>query len=254
MTAKVLAHPEFAALHYTGSTSVFRELYGAISQGVVSARFKNYPRIVGETGGKNFHLIHHSANIRNAVTNTVRGAFEYQGQKCSACSRVYVPQNISSEFLQDLKAEVLALKLGAPDQGFDNFIGPVIHKGSFNKLKAVIDECNVDPELELLVGGTYDDSRGYYISPTVYIAKSPDHFLFSKELFGPVLVIYVYPDQQFEEIMEVVDNGGGGYALTGSIFATDRRVIRQAEEALRHSSGNFYISKSTTFPIPPMSL
>jgi 1-pyrroline-5-carboxylate dehydrogenase len=243
VTSAVLSHPEFAALHYTGSTQVFRNLYGKIASGVVDAKYKSYPRIVGETGGKNFHLIHHSADLRNAVVQTVRGAFEYQGQKCSACSRAYVPQNIAAEFLGDLKAEVEALKVGAPDEGFDNFVGPVIHRGAFDKLRKVIDEANQDPELELLVGGKYDDSKGFFIYPTVYVAKSPDHPLFSKELFGPVLVVYVYPDEKWEEILKIVDESGGGYGLTGSVFASDRYVIRQAEEALRHASGNFYISE-----------
>ncbi|KAA8895456.1 Aldehyde/histidinol dehydrogenase [Sphaerosporella brunnea] len=246
ITSAVLSHPEFAALHYTGSTQVFRELYGKIASGVVSARYKSYPRIVGETGGKNFHLIHHSADLRNAVVQTVRGAFEYQGQKCSACSRVYIPQNVSREFLSDLKAEVSALKIGAPDEGFDNFIGPVIHRQAFDKLRAVIDEANADPSLQLLVGGKYDDSRGYYIHPTVYVADSPEHPLFSKELFGPVLAVYVYPDNQWEQTLKLVDASGGGYGLTGSVFANDRFVIRQAEEALRHASGNFYINCKST--------
>lgn len=242
VTATVLAHPEFAALHYTGSTQVFRELYGKIAEGVVADRYRGYPRIVGETGGKNFHLIHHSADVRNAVVQTVRGAFEYQGQKCSACSRVYVASSIAPEFLADLKAEVEALKVGAPDEGFDNFIGPVIHRGSFDKLRDAIDEADTDPELELLTGGTYDDSEGYYIHPTVYIAKSSVHQLFGRELFGPVLVVYVYPDEEWETTMRLVDQTGGGYGLTGSVFATDRRIIRQAEDALRYASGNFYIS------------
>ncbi|KAI5855634.1 Aldehyde/histidinol dehydrogenase [Tricharina praecox] len=246
VTATVLAHPEFAALHYTGSTQVFRSLYGKIAEGVVSARFKGYPRIVGETGGKNFHLIHASADLRNAVVQTVRGAFEYQGQKCSACSRVYVASSVAQEFLADLKAEVEALKVGAPDEGFDNFIGPVIHRASFDKLRDAIDDANMDPELELLTGGTYDDAEGYYINPTIYVAKSPSHELFGRELFGPVLVVYVYPDEEWEATMQLVDESGGGYALTGSVFAADRRIIRQAEDALRNASGNFYINCKST--------
>lgn len=243
VTATVLAHKEFAALHYTGSTSVFRELYGKIAQGVVEARYRGYPRIVGETGGKNFHLVHNSADVRNAVVQTVRGAFEYQGQKCSATSRVYIPASIADEFLSSVKTEVENLEIGAPDEGFDKFIGPVIHKGSFDKLAGVIDVANKDAGLKRLVGGTYDDSKGFYIHPTVYVAKEATHELFSKELFGPVLVVYVYPDAEWEGVLKTVDESGGGYALTGSVFATDRRVIRGAEEALRNASGNFYISK-----------
>jgi 1-pyrroline-5-carboxylate dehydrogenase len=244
VTEAVLAHKEFAALHYTGSTQVFRQLYGKIAQGVVDGRYKNYPRIVGETGGKNFHLVHKSADLRNAVVQTVRGAFEYQGQKCSACSRVYIPESISAEFLSALKAEVEKLRVGAPDEGFEHFIGPVIHRASFDKLKSVIEESNKDPSLSLLVGGKFDDAKGFFIHPTIYVAKSPEHKLFETELFGPVLVVYVYADKEWEGILKTVDESGGGYALTGSVFAKDRRVVRQAEEALRNAAGNFYISKS----------
>ncbi|TGZ76871.1 delta-1-pyrroline-5-carboxylate dehydrogenase PrnC [Ascodesmis nigricans] len=246
ITNIVFDHPEFAALHYTGSTSVFRSLYGKIAMGVVEGRFRGYPRIVAETGGKNFHLIHKSADVRNAVVQTVRGAFEYQGQKCSACSRVYVPQSMEAEFLEGVKTEVGLLKSGAPDAGWDHFIGPVIHQGSFDKLKGVIDNAKNDPDLELLTGGTYDDSKGFFITPTVYVAKTPDHELFNKELFGPVLVIYVYEDAKWEETMKIVDQSGGGYALTGSVFAKDRNVVRQAEDALRNSAGNFYINAKCT--------
>jgi 1-pyrroline-5-carboxylate dehydrogenase len=248
VTKTVLGHKEFAALHFTGSTSVFRSLYGKIAEGVVSERYRGYPRIVGETGGKNFHVVHPSADMRNAVVQTVRGAFEYQGQKCSACSRVYIPESKGEEFLKELKEEVEDLKVGAPDEGFDNFIGPVIHRGSFEKLKGVLDRAKSDKELELLVGGKYDDSNGFYIHPTVYVTKNPHHELFNKELFGPVLVAYVYPDNKWAETLEMVDQSGGGYGLTGSVFATDRRVVREAEEALRHASGNFYISERSGSP------
>lgn len=246
VTSTVLAHKEFAALHFTGSTYVFRELYGKIAQGVAEARFRGYPRIVGETGGKNFHLVHPSADIRNAVVQTIRGAFEYQGQKCSACSRLYIPESISKEFLTNLKEEVQALKIGAPDEGFDNFIGPVIHRASFDKLSSTIDASKKDKSLELLVGGTYDDSKGFYIHPTVFVAKDPNHELFNRELFGPVLAVYVYPDTEWEATMKLVDSSGGGYGLTGSVFASDRRVIKHAEEVLRNASGNFYINCKCT--------
>ncbi|CCX14886.1 Aldehyde/histidinol dehydrogenase [Pyronema domesticum] len=245
VTKAVLAHKEFAGLHYTGSTEVFRGLYGKISEGVREGRYKGYPRIVGETGGKNFHLIHASAERRNAVVQTVRGAFEYQGQKCSACSRVYIPESISKDFLAELKTEVEGLKVGPPE-GWENFIGPVIHRESFEKLRAVIDAANKDKKLKLLTGGKYDDSEGFYIHPTVYVAKDPAHELFNKELFGPVLVVYVYKDSEWEDILKTVEKGGGGYALTGSVFAKDRSVIRQAEEALREAAGNFYINCKST--------
>lgn len=246
VTKTVLAHKEFAALHYTGSTAVFRHLYGKIAEGVVEGRFRSYPRIVGETGGKNFHVVHPSADLRNAVVQTVRGAFEYQGQKCSATSRAYIPQSLAKEFLASMKKEVEDLKVGAPDEGFDNFIGPVIHRASFDKLKSCIDAANKDSSLECLTGGKYDDSKGFYIHPTVYVAKDPKHELFDKELFGPVLVVYVYPDAEFEQTLKLVDESGGGYALTGSIFANDRIAIRLAENSLKNSSGNFYINCKST--------
>ncbi|CUS12697.1 unnamed protein product [Tuber aestivum] len=246
VTNAVLSHKEFAALHYTGSTAVFRKLYGKISQGVVEARFRSYPRIVGETGGKNFHLVHSSADIRNAVVQTIRGAFEYQGQKCSACSRLYIPRSISEDFLSQLKEETSKLKVGAPDESFENFIGPVIHRASFDKLKSVIDSAKLDSSLNLLVGGKYNDSKGFFIHPTIYVANSPAHKLLNDELFGPILTVYIYSDEDFEGVMKTIDESGGGYALTGSVFAKDRMVIRKAEDALRNSAGNFYINAKCT--------
>lgn len=246
VTSTVLSHPEFASLHYTGSTQVFRHLYGKISEGVVSGLYRSYPRIVGETGGKNFHLIHNSADIRNAVVQTVRGAFEYQGQKCSATSRVYVPKSMWPEFSKCIQAETEALKIGAPDEGAQYFIGPVIHRGSFDKLKKVIDEAKSDKELTLLTGGKYDDSKGYYIHPTIYVTRNPNHRVFSTEFFGPILAVYVYPDESFDDVIKMVDRSGGGYALTGSVFASDRGVLRKAEEGLRYASGNFYLNCKST--------
>jgi len=243
----VLNHPEFASLHFTGSTAVFRSLYGKIASGVAEGKYKGYPRIVGETGGKNFHLIHPSADVRNAVINTVRGAFEYQGQKCSATSRAYVPASLWESFKSGLIEETQKLKIGDPDK-FDNFIGPVIHAGSFNKLKGVIDGAKNDSELELLVGGKYDDSKGYYIHPTIYAAKDHQHDLFSRELFGPVLVVYVYDDaapDAFANICKVIDSTTP-YALTGAVFSQDREALRFAEEALRNSAGNFYLNVKST--------
>ncbi|KAF8469037.1 delta-1-pyrroline-5-carboxylate dehydrogenase [Kalaharituber pfeilii] len=246
VTNTVLSHPEFASLHYTGSTQIFRHIYGKIAEGVVEGRYRSYPRIVGESGGKNFHLIHSSADISNAVAQTVRGAFEYQGQKCSATSRLYVPKSIWPEFSKRLVADTQALKIGAPDDNAQNFIGPVIHRASFDKLKRVIDDAKNDNELELLTGGKYDDSKGYYVHPTIYVSKNPHHKLFNVEFFGPILGVYVYPDESFAEILKVVDSTGGGYALTGSVFASDRAVLRQAEEGLRYASGNFYLNCKST--------
>lgn len=246
VTKAVLSHKEFTSLHFTGSTAVFRSLYGQIAKGVADGLYKSYPRIVGETGGKNFHVVHASADVKNAVTHTVRGAFEYSGQKCSATSRLYVAQSIWEQFKKELVAETEALKVG-PSEEFQTFIGPVIHRGSFDKLKKVIDDAKNDKSnLTLLTGGKYDDSEGFFIHPTIYQTNDPTHELFNKELFGPVLVVYVYPDNEFENVLKAVDTTGGGYALTGSIFAKDREVIRYAEDKLRDAAGNFYINCKST--------
>ncbi len=244
VTKVALAHPDFSSLHYTGSTNVFRSLYGTIANNVAEGKYRGYPRIVGETGGKNFHLLHPSADVQTAVTHTVRGAFEYQGQKCSACSRAYVPSTLYPAFKDGLIAETKALRVGPPTD-FANFIGPVIHGASFNKLKTVIDDAKHDPELELLVGGTYDDSQGYFIHPTIYKTTNPAHPLLSRELFGPILVLYTYPPPSFPETCTLIDSTTA-YALTGAIFATDRVAIVHAEDALRNAAGNFYINCKCT--------
>ncbi|KAJ4301844.1 1-pyrroline-5-carboxylate dehydrogenase [Kalmusia sp. IMI 367209] len=228
-------------------TAVFRSLYGKIANGVAEGKYQSYPRIVGETGGKNFHLVHPSADVENAAIQTVRGAFEYQGQKCSACSRLYVPKSIWPQFKEKLVAETEALKVGEPSD-FSNFIGPVIHEASFKKLSGVIDEAKNDSELELLVGGKYDGSKGYYIHPTIYQTSNPDHPLLSRELFGPVLVAHVYDDaapDSFADICKQIDQTSE-YALTGAVFAHDRETIRFAENALRNSAGNFYVNCKCT--------
>jgi 1-pyrroline-5-carboxylate dehydrogenase len=248
VTKVVLAHKKFAALHYTGSTAVFRKLYGNISNGVAEGKYQGYPRIVGETGGKNFHLIHRSADVENAAIQTVRGAFEYQGQKCSATSRVYVPKSLWPQFKERVVAETKALSIGPPTDP-KNFIGPVIHEGSFKKLSGVIDAAKDDKDLELLVGGKHDNSSGYYIHPTIDVTTDPSHKLLSTELFGPILAIHVYDDsdpvKSFADICKVVDTTSE-YSLTGSIFAADREAIRYAEDELRNSAGNFYINCKST--------
>ncbi|KAI0018511.1 delta-1-pyrroline-5-carboxylate dehydrogenase 1 [Xylariomycetidae sp. FL0641] len=247
VTKVVLDHKDFAALHYTGSTAVFRKLYGAIGQGTAEGRYRGYPRIVGETGGKNFHLVHPSADMENAVVQTVRGAFEFQGQKCSATSRVYVPRSVWPTFREKLVAETEALQMGAPWDP-QNFIGPVIHEPSFQKLAGVIDAAKKDSDLELLAGGSYDSSKGYFIRPTIYESKNPAHHLLSTELFGPILTVYVYDDaapDAFADACRLVDSTSE-YGLTGAVFAADRAAIRQAEEALRNAAGNFYVNCKST--------
>ncbi|KAF6843517.1 delta-1-pyrroline-5-carboxylate dehydrogenase [Colletotrichum musicola] len=247
ITKTVLKNKYFGALHYTGSTAVFRKLYGAIGAGVAEGHYRSYPRIVGETGGKNFHLIHSSADIDNAVKQTVRGAFEYQGQKCSATSRAYVPKTIWPKFKKGLVEEVNKIKIGDPVD-HSNFMGPVIHKASFEKLSRVIDAAKKDKELTLLAGGKYDSSKGYFVHPTVYETSNKSHKLLTTELFGPVLTVYVYDDTKanaFSEACDMVDSSGE-YGLTGSIFANDRAAVRFAEQRLRDSAGNFYINCKST--------
>ncbi|KAI9713778.1 MAG: 1-pyrroline-5-carboxylate dehydrogenase [Bogoriella megaspora] len=268
VTKTVLSHPEFSALHYTGSTAVFRSLFSQIANGIADDKYNGYPRIVGETGGKNFHVVHHTANIHNAAINTVRGAFEYQGQKCSACSRAYIPSSLADDFISTLVSETKKLKVGDPED-FSNFIGPIIHEASFKKLSGVIDDAKNDKELELLCGGTYDGSKGYYIHPTIYRTTNPNHDLMKRELFGPVLCIYVYDDktsssssdtsnaaakqptqssvadEAFSQICNTITRATP-YALTGAVFASSRPAIRQAEEELRNAAGNFYINCKCT--------
>ena len=249
VTNTVLSHRQFAALHYTGSTAVFRSLYGKIASKVAEGAFQGYPRIVGETGGKNFHIVHRSADVVNAAINTVRASFEFQGQKCSACSRAYIPSSLWPQFKELLVKETKDLKVGPP-QDFSNFVGPVIHEASYKKLSGVIDSAKDDKELELLVGGTYDGSKGFFIHPTIYQTTNQDHELMSRELFGPVLVCYVYDDSSapadaFASILKKIDSTSD-YALTGAVFAQDREAVRFAEDALRNSAGNFYINAKCT--------
>ncbi|PHH87108.1 hypothetical protein CDD83_9295 [Cordyceps sp. RAO-2017] len=247
VTKVALGHRDFAALHYTGSTAVFRKLYGAIGQGVAEGRYRSYPRIVGETGGKNFHLIHPSADMDNVVAHTVRGAFEFQGQKCSATSRVYAPQSAWAELREKLVGETERLTVG---QAWDHahFMGPVIHAASFKKLSAAMDEARHDGEMELLTGGTCDSSKGYFVQPTIYRTSNPEHGFLSTEFFGPILTVYVYDDgapEAFSRACELVD-ATSDYGLTGAVFATDREAIRLAEEKLRNAAGNFYINCKST--------
>ncbi|KAE9571219.1 Delta-1-pyrroline-5-carboxylate dehydrogenase [Colletotrichum fructicola] len=244
ITSSILQHPKFAALHFTGSTDVFRQLYGRIGQAVAEGRYESYPRIVGETGGKNFHLVHGSADVRNAVVNTIRGAFEYQGQKCSATSRLYVAESVWPEFKKTLLEETGKLKVGSPEQ-VNNFIGPVIHERSWNKLKAVIDKAKKDPEVELLAGGNADKSKGWFVSPTIFQTTNPANELMRTEFFGPILSVYVYPDEKYEELLPVIDSTTQ-FSLTGAVFARDTKAIEAAENGLRHSAGNFYINSKSS--------
>ncbi|KAJ4256177.1 hypothetical protein NW762_009254 [Fusarium torreyae] len=246
ITDTVLQHREFAGLNFVGSSDVFRSIYGKIGQGIAEKRYRDFPRVVGETSGKNFHLVHNTADIDNVVNHTIRGAFEYQGQKCSATSRAYVPESRAKEFFSKIQEKVKKITIGNPDKDFEAFMGPVIHGRSFEKIKTIIDESNKDPQVKLIVGGEYDGSVGYYVKPTVYQVDSPDHRLFNEEIFGPVLAVHVYKDSEYTPLLKNIDQNGGGLALTGAVFAQDRKAVREAEDALRYSAGNFYLNCKTT--------
>ncbi|KAI1624424.1 1-pyrroline-5-carboxylate dehydrogenase [Exophiala viscosa] len=245
VTKVALARPELSAINFTGSSDVFRSLYGKIADGVREKKYRDFPSLVAETSGKNFHLVHSSADVSNAVKHTIRASFEYAGQKCSACSRIHIAESRAEQFFSEMKQELSKVEVGAPED-FKPFTGPVINQAAFDKITKAIDESNKDSRLELVVGGKYDGSKGYFIEPTIYSAKEVDHPLFDRELFGPVLVAHIYPDAEFDQILTKIDQQGGGFALTGSIFATDPAAIRKAEVRLRYAAGNFYTNCKTT--------
>src|SRR5580698_646015 len=235
-------HRDFAGVHFTGSTGVFNNMWETIGKNM--ALYKSYPRIVGETGGKDFVLAHKSADPDVLATALLRGAFEYQGQKCSAASRAYIPSNIAEEVKKKLVAGVKSFKMGGVED-FSNFINAVIDEKSFDKIKAYIDAAKKDKKAEIIVGGKCDKSKGYFIQPTIIEAKDPKYVTMCEEIFGPVLTIYVYPANSFERILDVVDSTSP-YALTGSIIAQDRNAVELATHKLRHAAGNFYINDKPT--------
>lgn len=247
ITELVLNDKDFAALHFTGSTNVFKGLYSKISQNVAEDKYRDFPRIVGETGGKNFHLIHSSASVEHAALSSLRGAFEFQGQKCSALSRLYVSESVWPEFSTKLVEEMATIPFGntASAEGLNSFMGPVIHEQSFDKLASLIDQAKADPELEILQGGEYDKTTGFYIKPTLIKTTNPNHDFLKNEFFGPILTCYVYPDAEFDSLLENIDSNTK-YGLTGALFAKDREVVRSVEEKLRYSAGNFYINDKCT--------
>lgn len=238
----IFSHPDFAGIHFTGSTAVFQNIWKEIGNNI--ANYKSYPRIVGETGGKNFVLVHESANAAQVATALTRGAFEYQGQKCSAVSRAYIPDNLWDEILCEIKCDMDTMKMG-PVEDLSNFVNAVIDEASFDKLSGFIDRAKKDPEVEIIQGGNYDKSKGYFIEPTIILTKDPHYITMEEELFGPVLTIYIYDHTQFKETIELVDKTSM-YALTGSIFSKDRYVIEYAMKKLEHAAGNFYINDKPT--------
>ncbi|TGD57730.1 L-glutamate gamma-semialdehyde dehydrogenase [Flavobacterium humi] len=242
ITDTVLASRDFAGIHFTGSTHVFKDIWAKIGTNI--HHYKTYPRIVGETGGKDFIIAHPSANVKQVVTGITRGAFEFQGQKCSAASRAYIPQSLWPAVKEQLITDVKSMKQGSPED-FGNFVTAVIHEGSFDKLASYIDQAKKDADAEIIVGGNYDKSKGYFIEPTVIVTTNPKYTTMETELFGPVMTIYVYQDAQWNETLKLVDTTSE-YALTGAIFSQDRYAIEEATVALQNAAGNFYINDKPT--------
>lgn len=243
ITETVLANPDFSGLHFTGSTFVFKELWKQIGNNIHT--YKTYPRIVGETGGKDFIIAHPTAKPQQVATAITRGAFEFQGQKCSAASRVYLPKSTADEILELVKKDVLSFNKPGSPEDMGNFITAVIHEGSFDKLAKYIDQAKTDEKAEILVGGGYDKSKGYFIEPTVILTEDPKYTTMCTELFGPVVTVYVYEDSAWEDTLKLVD-GTSEYALTGAVLAKDRYAIDQATKALQNCAGNFYINDKPT--------
>jgi 1-pyrroline-5-carboxylate dehydrogenase len=238
----ILKHPLFAGVHFTGSTAVFQDMWTTIGANIAS--YRSYPRIVGETGGKDFVVAHPSADPQALTTALVRGAFEYQGQKCSAASRAYIPESLWREMGTVLINQTEGLTMGSPED-FRNFVNAVIDASAFKTITGFIDEAKNRPDAKIIAGGTYDNTTGYFIRPTIILAKDPHYRTMETEIFGPVLTVYVYPDDHFEQTLAICDTTSP-YALTGSIFAKDRTVISRAEKALSNAAGNFYINDKPT--------
>jgi 1-pyrroline-5-carboxylate dehydrogenase len=238
----VFSHPQFAGIHFTGSTGTFNYMWKTIGENI--AKYKSYPRIVGETGGKDFIMAHNSADPAEVAVALSRGAFEYQGQKCSAASRAYIPQSLWKTISERLVTDVQSFKMGIADD-FSNFINAVIDEKSFDKITSYIAQAKTDADVQIIVGGNYNKTKGYFIEPTVIVTTNPQYVTLTEELFGPVLTIYVYQDQDFEATLDLVDQTSP-YALTGAFFARDRAVIQLASDRLRHAAGNFYINDKPT--------
>lgn len=238
----IFKHPDFAGLHFTGSTGVFKHLWKTIGENI--DLYRSYPRIVGETGGKDFVIAHKSAHPKALATALVRGAYEYQGQKCSAASRAYIPSNLWEEVKSYMLADMADMKMGGVED-FGNFVNAVIDERAFDKIARYIDEAKEMPEIEVIAGGGYDKSKGYFIEPTLLEAKDPMAKHMQEEIFGPVLTIYVYHEENFEQTLELVDQTSP-YALTGAVFAQDRYAIDMATKKLSQSAGNFYINDKPT--------
>ncbi|MCG9880187.1 MAG: L-glutamate gamma-semialdehyde dehydrogenase [Bacteroidia bacterium] len=238
----IFNHADFAGIHFTGSTGVFQNIWKTIGNNI--HKYKTYPRIVGETGGKDFIIAHHSAHVDTVVTAMLRGAFEYQGQKCSAASRAYIPSNMWEEVKAKMVKEMAGFNVG-PVEDFRNFVNAVIDEKSFDKLAAYIEDAKKDPSCEIVAGGTYDKSKGWFIQPTLIVTSNPKYITMCEELFGPVLTVYVYDANEFESTLDLV-NETSEYALTGAVLSQDRYAIDLATWKLRNAAGNFYINDKPT--------
>jgi 1-pyrroline-5-carboxylate dehydrogenase len=240
-----LAHPDLAAIHFTGSTATFQHLWQSVGANLTN--YRTYPRLVGETGGKDFVLAHSSADPDTLLVSLVRGAFEYQGQKCSAASRAYLPASLWGAMRPRLVEAVEALTVGDV-RDLSNFMGAVIDRRAFDRLAAVLDRAKNDPAVEIIAGGSADDSEGFFVRPTLLLSADPSHEIFRDEYFGPILALHVYDDaaeNAFESILETVDTASA-YGLTGAVIATDRAAILTASDRLRYTAGNFYINDKPT--------
>jgi len=242
ITPPVLESPHFGGIHFTGSTTVFNDLWKKAVGNI--DKYRTYPRIVGETGGKDFVFVHPSAHPEEVVTALVRGSFEYQGQKCSAASRAYIPESMWEEVRKGLKKDIESIKMGDP-QDFSNFMGAVIDKAAFENIKSYIDFAKKAKDAKVIIGGKCDDSKGWFIEPTVILTKNPRFKSLVEEIFGPVLTVYVYKDKEFIKTLRLCDESSP-YALTGAIFSQDRRAIVTATRILTHTAGNFYINDKPT--------
>jgi 1-pyrroline-5-carboxylate dehydrogenase len=238
----IFNHSDFAGLHFTGSTGVFRQLWKTIGANI--EKYKSYPRIVGETGGKDFIMVHKSADAKEVATAIVRGAFEYQGQKCSAASRAYVPSNIWDDVKKYILQDLKSMKMGGTED-FSNFVNAVIDERAFDKITGYIEKARENSMNEIIAGGKYDKSKGYFIEPTVIETKDPSSITMCEEIFGPVMTIYVYHSENFEQTLELVDSTSP-YALTGSIISRDRYAVEMATKKLVNAAGNFYINDKPT--------
>ncbi len=238
----VLASPDLAGIHFTGSTEVFQNMWKTIGNNIHKAKY--YPRIVGETGGKDFIFAHKTADVDGLVVAALRGAFEYQGQKCSAASRMYIPKSIWADFKKKYTSEVSKIKMGDPED-FTNFMCAVIDKGAFESIKSYVDFARASSEAEIITGGGCDDSKGYFIEPTTIVTTNPKFKSMEEEIFGPVLTIYVYEDNKFDEALELCDSTSM-YALTGAIWSQDRQILIKMADKLRNAAGNFYVNDKPT--------